>query len=240
MPDKRSPMPSELGELCDDLACACGWRVRAEAAIVNVYGVRSTMGGHLDDAEPCQASPIVSLSLGLDAIYLIGGTTKATAPTPLLLRSGDVVLHGGPSRRFVHGVPRVLSGTTPAGLRDAAAKGIHPDDHAVGTWLQTHRINVNVRQCWPTPAAPEHAPAAPEHAPMAHAHELAAPARAQGHTPGPHGSVDTRGCSSSSNSSSQCVNAELHRHQHQQHGDPGRASQYPDAKRSKLLAGNIG
>lgn len=50
------------------------------------------MGGHLDDAEPCQTAPIVSISIGLDAIYLLGGRTKATEPLPMLLRSGDVIL----------------------------------------------------------------------------------------------------------------------------------------------------
>ena len=80
-PAKRSPFPPTLSKLAADLAAACGWQMRAEAAIVNLYGASSTMGGHLDDAEPCQSVPIVSISLGLEAIYLLGRETKAD-PNP--------------------------------------------------------------------------------------------------------------------------------------------------------------
>lgn len=52
--DKRSRIPSELAQLAADLASVGGWRLRAEAAIVNYYNVSSTMGGHRDDAEPYQ------------------------------------------------------------------------------------------------------------------------------------------------------------------------------------------
>ena len=69
--------PPALAQLTAELASAAGEAVHPQAAIVNFYGADSTMGGHLDDAEPCQTAPIVSLSLGLDAIYLIGGPTKA-------------------------------------------------------------------------------------------------------------------------------------------------------------------
>mmetsp|Transcript_39885 Transcript_39885/g.105373 ORF Transcript_39885/g.105373 Transcript_39885/m.105373 type:complete len:178 (-) Transcript_39885:207-740(-) len=105
------------------------------------------MGGHLDDAERCQTVPIVSISLGLDAIYLIGGRTKAQEPIPLLLRSGDVILQGGESRQFVHGVPRVIAGSLPTELSEFRFRGdavLAP----VASWLDSHRININVRQCW--------------------------------------------------------------------------------------------
>ena len=46
---------------------------------------------------------------GLDAVYLIGGETKEVAPTAIRLRSGDVVVQGGRSRGYYHGVPRVLA-----------------------------------------------------------------------------------------------------------------------------------
>jgi alkylated DNA repair protein alkB family protein 1 len=122
---------------------------RPESAIVNFYGVESTMGGHLDDAEPCQRAPIVSLSLGLDAIYLLGGASKAEPPRALRLRSGDVVLQGGASRGFYHGVPRVLAGTLPAALEQAAATEGQRD---VVAWLRAHRMNINVRQVYELPA----------------------------------------------------------------------------------------
>ncbi len=64
----------------------------------------------MDDAERSLQQPLVSLSLGCDAIFLMGHASKAQAPTALLLRSGDAVVLSGPARRCYHGVPRVLTG----------------------------------------------------------------------------------------------------------------------------------
>ena len=148
-PSKHSPFPAELEQLGSDLAAACGWVLHPEAAIINLYGVWSTMGGHVDDAEPCQTAPIVSISLGLDAVYLLGRETKESEPVAIRLRSGDVVLQGGQSRSFVHGVPRVLAGTLP----DELSERRYADRAAgrlatVARWLSDHRLNINVRQCW--------------------------------------------------------------------------------------------
>lgn len=62
-----------------------------------------TLGGHIDDVEPDQAAPIVTVSLGCHAIFLMGGHTRDTAPTALRLRSGDVLVLGGAARRCYHG-----------------------------------------------------------------------------------------------------------------------------------------
>ncbi len=152
-PGKRCAMPAALSELAADFASACGWAgVRPEAAIVNYYGATSTMGAHYDDAEPCQTAPIVSISLGLSAVYLLGGETHAHPPVAIWLRSGDVVVQGGESRSFVHGVPRIVAGSVPAQLESAAASSAGggeadaADLGRVARWLQDHRINVNVRQ----------------------------------------------------------------------------------------------
>ena len=64
------------------------------------------------------------------------------------LRSGDVVVQGGRSRGYFHGVPRVLAGTAPPSLRRAAAGDA--ELLAVCEWLEGHRINLNVRQCFET------------------------------------------------------------------------------------------
>ena len=47
-------------------------------------------------------------SFGQDAIFLLGGPTKATEPTPILLRSGDICVMSGPARLAYHAVPRIL------------------------------------------------------------------------------------------------------------------------------------
>lgn len=58
--------------------------------------------GHLDDAEgPC-LRPLVSFSLGLSAVFLLGGPTKDILPLPLLMRSGDALVMSGPSRLAHH------------------------------------------------------------------------------------------------------------------------------------------
>lgn len=164
----RSPLPPELGTMSSELAAVCGWQLHPEAAIVNLYSATSTMGGHRDDAEPCQSVPIVSISLGLDAVYLLGGPTKEAPPLAMRLRSGDVIVQGGASRGFVHGVPRVFPGTAPPALAAAAAadaaaagggatRGGAADVAEGGAeslepfarWLSEHRLNLNVRQVFP-------------------------------------------------------------------------------------------
>lgn len=80
-----------------------------DAALLNFYNEGDTLNGHIDDAEPSLHQPLVSLSLGCDAIFLMGGHTRDTPPTPLLLHSGDAVVLSGPARRCYHGVPRVLA-----------------------------------------------------------------------------------------------------------------------------------
>ena len=57
------------------------------------------MGGHRDDLELDFTQPVVSISLGLPAIFLLGGDTKDCEPVvPILVRPGDVYLLAGDSR----------------------------------------------------------------------------------------------------------------------------------------------
>ena len=144
----RGEFPAEVAELAAEIAHACGaGQLRAEAAIVNYYNARSAMGGHLDDAEPDQRTPIVSISVGLSAVYLLGGPTKAVPPLALLLRSGDAVVQGGASRGCYHGVPLVIANTAPVEALRAAA-GADDELQDAAEWLVTHRINVNARQVY--------------------------------------------------------------------------------------------
>ena len=61
-----------------------------ESAIINYYGEKDYMTGHLDDAEIDQESPIYSFSFGLSCVFLIGGPTKDTKPISVRLNSGDL------------------------------------------------------------------------------------------------------------------------------------------------------
>jgi alkylated DNA repair protein alkB family protein 1 len=94
-----------------------------DAALVNYYRSGDTLGGHKDDVERDMSQPIVSISLGCPAVFLMGGESRDVDPTPLLLRSGDVLVLGGPARRCFHGVPRVLpeQGLPPEVVTAAAA-----------------------------------------------------------------------------------------------------------------------
>ncbi|KAF8231323.1 hypothetical protein L208DRAFT_1470560 [Tricholoma matsutake] len=118
-----------------------------DAGIVNFYQVKDTLMGHVDRSEVCATSPLVSISLGNAAIFLIGGLTRDAEPTPILLRSGDVVIMSGPEcRRAYHGVPRILEGTLPPHLQASEANS---DWNPYGAYMRSTRINVNVRQVFP-------------------------------------------------------------------------------------------
>ena len=82
----KSAFPEDLRLLCRKLAGLVGLSIEPEAAIVNYYPTGSQMCGHLDDAEHCMVEPIVSISLGCPAIFLLGGRTKEIDPIPVLLR----------------------------------------------------------------------------------------------------------------------------------------------------------
>jgi alkylated DNA repair protein alkB family protein 1 len=66
------------------------------------------MGGHLDDGEPDQDHPILSFSIGLSCIFLIGVESKEIEPLAIKLETGDLVIMSGRSRRCNHGVPKVF------------------------------------------------------------------------------------------------------------------------------------
>ena len=88
-------------------------------------------------------------SLGNAAIFLVGGLTRDVAPISIMLRSGDIIVMSGPAcRRAYHGVPRILEGTLPAYLEE----GADIDDRLstpYARYMNTTRININVRQVFP-------------------------------------------------------------------------------------------
>ncbi|KIY50920.1 hypothetical protein FISHEDRAFT_38493 [Fistulina hepatica ATCC 64428] len=125
-----------------------GEKYEPDAGIVNFYQVKDTLMGHVDHSEVCATAPLVSISLGNSAIFLIGGTTRETPPTPILLRSGDIVVMAGPAcRRAYHGVPRILDDSLPPSL--APCEDSDPDWTPYGEYMSAARININVRQVFP-------------------------------------------------------------------------------------------
>ncbi|MFC5666281.1 alpha-ketoglutarate-dependent dioxygenase AlkB family protein [Kitasatospora misakiensis] len=132
------PFPPELGELArravaeaygsavEGITGAVGYE--PDIAIVNHYPHGARMGLHQDRDERVDA-PVVSLSLGDSCVFRLGNTETRTRPwTDLELRSGDLLVFGGPARFAYHGVVRTLPGTA---------------DPALGL---TGRLNITVRQ----------------------------------------------------------------------------------------------
>jgi alkylated DNA repair protein alkB homolog 1 len=171
-PQDYSPVPQRLAALGQQCAEACGETLEAEAVIVNFYKKSSTMGGHQDDVEDTMAHPVVSLSLGSDCVFLKGTCTKEDAPLEVLLRSGDLAVLCGNSRLSYHGVAKVLPRAFAISDQEMEAlvakkmkeehgkEGNHTADEwwdelrAVKRYLETHRININIRQVYERPGDP--------------------------------------------------------------------------------------
>ena len=113
------PIPPELAALAREAAARAGFDLHPDICIVNLYGAESRMGVHQDKDERRETIdagvPIVSVSLGDTARFVVGGLSRKAPMSALMPRSGDVVVMGGPSRLRFHGVTRILPGTAPDG-----------------------------------------------------------------------------------------------------------------------------
>ena len=87
-----------------------------DAAIVNLYAPGARLGLHQDGEEPSPA-PVVTIGLGDTCTFRFAGVDRRTRPfTDIEMRSGDLLVFGGPNRRIYHGVPKVFPGTAPPEL----------------------------------------------------------------------------------------------------------------------------
>jgi alkylated DNA repair protein (DNA oxidative demethylase) len=104
-------MPAAFRELAASAAREGGFAGFApDACLVNRYEPGAKMSLHQDRDEQDFAAPIVSVSLGLSAIFLLGGLKRSETPRRYRLSHGDVVVWGGPSRLFFHGVAPLADG----------------------------------------------------------------------------------------------------------------------------------
>jgi len=85
-----------------------------DACLINRYEPGTRLSMHQDRDERSLSAPVVSISLGLPAIFLFGGSERAQRPKRVRLVSGDVVVWGGPSRLAFHGVAPLEDGVHPA------------------------------------------------------------------------------------------------------------------------------
>jgi alkylated DNA repair protein (DNA oxidative demethylase) len=101
-------MPAAFADLATRAAAAAGFTGFApDACLVNRYepGARLTL--HQDKDERDFAQPIVSVSLGVPAVFLFGGLKRKDRPQRVPLEHGDVVVWGGPARLRYHGVAKL-------------------------------------------------------------------------------------------------------------------------------------
>ena len=94
------------------------WRAVAGAApdpeccLINFYGEGARMGLHQDRDEANFEWPVVSISLGDDALFRVGGTERGGKTESIWLQSGDVAVMGGPARLNYHGIDRIKFGSS--------------------------------------------------------------------------------------------------------------------------------
>jgi alkylated DNA repair protein (DNA oxidative demethylase) len=83
-----------------------------DCCLVNFYGPDARMGLHQDRDEADFRWPVLSISLGDDARFRIGGTERGGKTESVWLQSGDVLILGGASRLAHHGIDRIAPGTS--------------------------------------------------------------------------------------------------------------------------------
>jgi len=121
------PMPDVFRRLATRAAADAGFDgFVPDACLMNRYEPGARLSLHQDKNERDYGRPIVSVSLGLPAVFLFGGLKRADKPARVPLEHGDVVVWGGPARLRYHGVLALKAG-----------------HHAL---IGAHRINLTFRK----------------------------------------------------------------------------------------------
>jgi DNA alkylation damage repair protein AlkB len=114
------PLPDSWRALAAECATAAGMTVDPDLCILNYYDREGRMGLHQDKDESEESVtaglPVVSVSLGDTARFLLGGVRRRDPVESFPLESGDVFVFGGPSRLRYHGVSRLIPATAPPEL----------------------------------------------------------------------------------------------------------------------------
>ena len=98
-------MPALLGCIATEAAAEAGYaRFTPDACLINRFQPGARLSLHQDRNERDLDAPIVSMSLGLPAVFLFAGLRRSDKPRRIRLEHGDVVVWGGPTRLVFHGV----------------------------------------------------------------------------------------------------------------------------------------
>lgn len=107
-------MPDSWLTLASDAAARAGFAgFVPDACLINRYVPGCKLSLHQDKDERDFSAPIVSLSLGLPAVFELGGLRRSARCARLTLRHGDILVWGGPDRLRYHGVLPLVGGTHP-------------------------------------------------------------------------------------------------------------------------------
>ena len=113
-PDTGAPwpaMPEAFLDLAVRAAAEAGFtQYDPDACLINRYLAGAKLGLHQDRDEKDAWAPIVSVSLGLPAVFLWGGKRRSDPVRRVRLESGDIVVWGGPARFVYHGVAPLHDG----------------------------------------------------------------------------------------------------------------------------------
>jgi alkylated DNA repair protein (DNA oxidative demethylase) len=113
-PSSWPPIPRILKDFAIDAATRAGFpRFRPDSCHINRYQAGTRLGLHQDRHECDLTQPIVSVSFGLQCVFLFGGLERTMKPRHILLEHGDVFVWGGGSRMCFHGVQPLKPGSHP-------------------------------------------------------------------------------------------------------------------------------
>lgn len=125
------PLPPIIDQLATDIASQYDLALRPETALINWYAADGKLGLHQDKTEISRA-PVISISIGDDCVFIMGGMKRTDKKQDMILQSGDVLIMGAEDRLRFHGVKKIISGTTPPELN----------------LKQPGRLNITVRQVY--------------------------------------------------------------------------------------------
>ena len=155
--DDFTPIPTDIDQICKFIASSLFFKdFKPEAGIINYYHLNSTLSAHQDRSEKNMTAPLLSISLGSQAIFLIGTESKSTKPEAIRLRSGDLCIMSGKSRLSYHGVPKVIKEDCIEEYfnynecsSDFIGSVFHVNDsewQSFYEYIKINRINLNIRQ----------------------------------------------------------------------------------------------